>query len=68
MNAADTAAALAAHAEAVCRKYLPHGRRQGRYWCAGDVGGAPGRSLFVRLEPPGTPGKWQDAATSQHGD
>ena len=68
MNAADTAAALAAHAEAVCRKYLPHGRRQGRYWCAGDVRGAPGRSLFVRLEPPGTPGKWQDAATSQHGD
>ena len=68
LNAADTAAALAAHAEAVCRKYLPNGRRQGRYWCAGDVHGAEGRSLFVRLEPPGTPGKWQDAATSQHGD
>ena len=68
MNAADTAAALAARAEAVCREYLPQGRRQGRYWCAGDVRGAPGRSLFVRLEPPGTPGKWQDAATSQHGD
>ena len=68
MNAADTAAALAAHAEAVCRKYLPNGRRQGRYWCAGDVRGAAGRSLFVRLEPPGTPGKWQDAATAQHGD
>ena len=68
MNAADTAAALAPHAEDVCRKYLPHGRRHGRYWCAGDVRGAPGRSLFVRLEPPGTPGKWTDAATSQHGD
>ena len=68
MNAADTAAALAARAEAVCREYLPQGRRQGRYWCAGDVHGEPGRSLFVRLGPPGTPGKWQDAATSQHGD
>ena len=68
MNAADTAAALAAHAEEVCRRYLPNGRRVGRYWCAGDVRGAPGRSLFVRLEPPGTPGKWTDAATSQHGD
>ena len=68
LNAADTAAALAAHAEAVCRRYLPNGCRQGRYWCAGDVHGAAGRSLFVRLEPPGPVGKWQDAATSQHGD
>ncbi len=30
--------------------------------------GAAGRSLFVRLEAPGTPGKWTDAATSQSGD
>ena len=68
MNAADTAAALAAHAEDVCRRYLPNGRRQGRYWCAGDVRGAQGRSLFVRLEPPGPVGKWTDSATSEHGD
>ena len=68
MNASDTAAALAAHAEHVCRKYLPHGRRRGRYWCAGDVRGAPGRSLFVRLAPPGPVGKWQDAALGIHGD
>ncbi len=68
MNASDTAAALAAHAEHVCRKYLPHGRRRGRYWCAGDVRGATGRSLFVRLEPPGPVGKWQDAALGIHGD
>ena len=68
MNAADTAAALAARAEDCCRKYLPHGRRVGRYWCAGDVRGAKGRSLFVRLEPPGPVGKWSDPATSQHGD
>ena len=27
-----------------------------------------GRSLFVRLAPPGVPGKWTDAATNQHGD
>ena len=68
MNAADTAAALAARAEHVCRFYLPQGRRQGRYWCAGDVRGATGRSLFVRLSPPGTPGRWQDANTGEHGD
>ena len=68
MNAADTAAALAARAEAVCRRYLPAGNRSGRYWCAGDVRGATGRSLFVRLSPPGTPGRWQDANTGEHGD
>ena len=68
MNAADTAAALAARAEQVCARYLPHGKRQGRYWCAGDVRGASGRSLFVRLEPPGPVGKWSDPAEQLHGD
>ena len=66
--AAGIAAALAARAEAVCRHYLPHGRRQGRYWICGDLDGARGRSLFVRLAPPGTPGKWTDAAQGTHGD
>ena len=66
--AAGIAAALGAHAEAVCRRYLPHGRKQGRYWIAGDLDGARGRSLFVRLRGPGVPGKWTDAATGQHGD
>ena len=66
--AAGIAAALALQAEAVCRRYLPHGRRQGRYWVAGDLDGARGRSLFVRLRGPGTPGKWTDAADGSHGD
>ena len=66
--AADTAAALGERAEAVCRRYLPQGRKQGRYWVAGDVHGSPGRSLFVRLHGPGVPGKWTDAATGEHGD
>ena len=66
--AARVAAALGARAEEVCRCYLPHGRRQGRYWTAGDVHGARGRSLFVRLAPPGVPGKWTDAASGEHGD
>ena len=68
MNAAAAAAALARCAEAVCRHYLPHGRRQGRYWVAGNLDGASGRSLFVRLAGPGAPGKWTDAATGEHGD
>ena len=68
MNAAAIAAALGRCAEAVCRHYLPHGRRQGRYWVAGDLDGARGRSLYVRLAGPGSPGKWTDAATGEHGD
>ena len=68
MNAAGIAAALAERAEAVCRQYLPHGRRQGRYWVAGDLDGARGRSLYVRLAGPGTLGKFTDAATGEHGD
>ncbi len=67
MNAAAIAAALGARAEAVCRRYLPHGRKQGRYWVAGDLDGARGRSLYVRLAGPGTPGKFTDCATGQHG-
>ena len=68
MNATAVAAALGARAEEVCRRYLPHGRKHGRYWTAGDIRGARGRSLFVRLAPPGVPGKWTDAATGEHGD
>ena len=68
MNATAVAAALGVRAEEVCRRYLPHGRKHGRYWTAGDVRGAKGRSLFVRLAPPGVPGKWTDAATGEHGD
>ena len=68
MNAAALAAALGERAESVCRRYLPHGRKQGRYWVAGDLDGARGRSLYVRLAGPGTRGKWTDSATGQHGD
>ena len=66
--AADIAAALGAKAEAVCRHYLPQGRKQGRYWVAGNLDGARGRSLFIRLTGPGIPGKWTDGATGEHGD
>ena len=65
--ASEIAAALAAQAEAVCRHYLPAGERQGRYWIAGDVHGARGKSLFVRLHGPRS-GKWNDGATGDHGD
>ena len=72
--AADLAQSLARNAEAVCRHYLPNGRRAGRYWLVGDVAGTPGRSLYVRLaghadgDGAGSPGKWTDAHTGEHGD
>jgi hypothetical protein len=71
-QAAELARALACRAEAVCRHYLPNGRRNGRYWLTGDVRDTPGRSLYVRLAGPeygpGAAGKWTDSATSEHGD
>jgi hypothetical protein len=71
-RAAELARRLARDAEAVCRRYLSNGRRQGRYWVVGDVANTPGRSLFVRLAGPdsgkGAAGKWTDAATGEHGD
>ncbi len=70
--AADVARRLARDTEAVCRRYLSKGRRQGRYWVVGDAMNSPGRSLYVRLHGPesgaGAAGKWTDAATGEHGD
>jgi phage/plasmid primase-like uncharacterized protein len=70
LDAGDLAQRLGRQAEAVCRHYLDAGRRQGNYWQVGDVRNTPGRSMFVRLKdsPKGPAGKWQDAATSEHGD
>lgn len=70
--ASELARRLGQDAEAVCRRYLSNGRREGRYWLVGDVRNTPGRSLFVRLTGPesgkGAAGKWTDAATGEHGD
>jgi hypothetical protein len=71
-HAAELAHRLARDAEAVCRRYLSNGRREGRYWLVGDVANTKGRSLYVRLCGPvsgrGAAGRWTDAATGQHGD
>jgi hypothetical protein len=66
-EAAELSKLLANQAEAVCRAYLPAGRRSGRYWIVGDAEGARGRSLYVKLHGEGA-GKWTDAATGEHGD
>ena len=70
--ASDIAERLAENAEAVCRRYLSKGRREGRYWLVGDVHNTPGRSLYVRLlaspDGRGAAGKWTDAQNGDHGD
>lgn len=69
-RAAELSERLAQNAQAVCRHYLPAGRREGRYWMVGDVAGTPVRSLYVRLfeTDRGRVGNWVDAATGEHGD
>ena len=69
-RAAELSERLSQSAQAVCRHYLPAGRREGRYWMVGDVAGTPGRSLYVRLfeTTRGAIGNWVDAATGEHGD
>jgi Toprim domain len=66
-HASDLSHRLAGQAEAVCKSYLPFGRRQGRYWIVGDVRGAKGQSLYVKLFGEGA-GRWRDAASAEHGD
>lgn len=59
--------ALAGHAEAVCRTYLPNGARAGNYWIAGDVNDAKGESLWVRIRGPRERvGRWRDEAVDGH--
>ncbi|MFN0114805.1 MAG: toprim domain-containing protein [Paracoccaceae bacterium] len=71
-DAAELAQRLGERAEDVCRHYLSNGRRQGNYWQVGDVRNTGGRSMFVRLNGPGSgkgaAGRWQDAASGEHGD
>jgi hypothetical protein len=70
--ARDLAIQLAERAKAFCRYYLSNGHKSGGYWIVGDTGNTKGQSLFVRLTGPpygqGARGKWQDAATGEHGD
>ena len=58
--------AARARAEDVCRRLLPGGARHGKYWAAGDLSGAAGKSLRVRLEGERA-GAWIDNATGDKG-
>lgn len=66
-QANEIAQRLSAQADAVVRKLLPNGKRNGREWKCGDTTGAPGDSLSVCLE--GTKaGVWADFSTGESGD
>jgi hypothetical protein len=61
------AGALRGDAEAVCRRLLSAGRREGPVWRVGDLGNSRGRSLAVALAGPKA-GRWIDHATGDAGD
>lgn len=67
IRAADLAAMLADRSEDVAAMLLPNGKRKGREWCAGSIGGEEGDSLKVHLG--GTKsGVWKDFAGDNGGD
>ena len=53
-------------AEDVCGRLLPGGVRRGAEWTCGDLSGAAGRSLRVRLSGERA-GRWIDNATGERG-
>lgn len=67
MRAADLAALLARQAEEVTAMLLPNGKRQGREWCVGSLGGEAGESLKVHLGGAKS-GVWCDFASGEGGD
>lgn len=69
-SAREIADELGKHAEAVCKAFLPNGRKVGGYWQVGNLHGDAGRSMTVRLHGSGTkkPGRWTDHATGEYGD
>lgn len=69
-TASEISRDLGAHAASFCRVYLPNGRRAGNYWQIGDVTGAKGTSLAIRLNDNGMQraGKWRDYANGTGGD
>ncbi len=68
----DIVRRLGENAEAVCRRYLGNGRREGHYWMVGNIHNERGRSLYVRLpshhDGALSAGKWTDAESGDHGD
>ncbi len=66
-SAAELSASLASRAEDVCRRYLPHGKRDGDHWTAATVQPDKEERIQVALDGPNT-GKWHDRAGGSRGD
>jgi hypothetical protein len=66
-DAAEIAALLAQRMPALAAELIPTGRREGAEWVAGDLRGAPGGSLSIRLAG-AKAGVWRDFATDEGGD
>lgn len=56
---------LADKAEAFCRDFLPHGRKDGPRWRCGDVYGNAGQSLSIVLTG-AKQGQWRDFSNPEH--
>ena len=67
MNAHDISKALVDRVHVIVPILLPKGKKAGSYWQAGDIHGAPGTSLYIKMNGEGI-GNWIDAATGQRGD
>ena len=66
-SAAELSASLALRAEDVCRRYLPHGKREGDQWTAATTQPDREERIHVALDGPNA-GKWQDRAGAARGD
>ena len=66
-SAAELSASLASRAEDVCRRYLPHGKRDGDQWTAATIQPDREERIHVALDGPNA-GKWQDRAGAARGD
>lgn len=62
----DIAARARDHAEAICARWLPGGKRRGSEWVVGDRTGASGESLRIHLSGEKA-GIWSDFATGDKG-
>ncbi len=63
VNIPAVAQAALPHLAALCARWLPGGRLEGREWTAGSLRGEPGRSLRVNIQS----GRWCDFATGARG-
>lgn len=67
MNISELNRMLSDRAEEICRKLLPNGKRQGKEWAVGSLGGEAGQSLKVHTSG-SKAGVWSDFSTGEAGD